>query len=237
MDETTRALPESEINAVVVFSGGMDSTTLLYRVLDEGYTVHAVSFDYGQRHTRELDAARTITALLDVKHSVIDLSALHPFLASALTDATRPVPHGHYAEENMRQTVVPNRNAIMLAIAWGMATAEGAEIVATGVHAGDHFIYPDCRPEFIAALQYAFRLGTTGHADPTLRLYTPYLNQTKIEIAQDGTRLGVPYDLTWTCYEGGEVHCGVCGSCQERREGFRLAGVPDPTRYANLTVY
>lgn len=225
------------MHAIVVFSGGMDSTTLLYRVLDEGYTVHAVSFDYGQRHVRELDAARTIAARTGVAHGVINLCVLQSFLSSALTDTARSVPHGHYAEENMRQTVVPNRNAIMLAIAWGIAATEGAEIVATGVHAGDHFIYPDCRPEFIAAIQHAFRFGTVGHASPLLRLYTPYLNQTKIEIAQDGARLGVPYELTWTCYEGGEIHCGVCGSCQERREGFRLAGVLDPTHYADLTTY
>ena len=222
--------------AVVVLSGGMDSSTLLYHCLSAGYTCQAVSFNYGQRHVKELEAAAAIAARAGVPHQIINLTDLAPALSSSLT-GTSDVPHGHYAEENMRQTVVPGRNAIMLAIAWGIAASQGAEIVATGIHAGDHYIYPDCRPEFAAALSAALALGTLGHASPALRLYTPYLHLTKVEIAQEGALLGVPYELTWTCYEGGEAHCGVCGSCQERREGFRLAGVPDPTIYADLTVY
>lgn len=222
--------------AVVVLSGGMDSTTLLYHVLARGYQTQAVSFNYGQRHIRELDAAAAICQRNHVPHAIVDLRSLTTLLQSALT-GTADVPHGYYAEDSMRKTVVPGRNAIMLSIAWGIAASADAEIVATGIHAGDHFIYPDCRPEFAAALDAALILGTLGHAHTELRLYTPYLHVTKVDIAQEGAKLGVPYEATWTCYEGGAVHCGVCGACQERRAGFRDAGVPDPTVYADLTEY
>lgn len=224
-------------SAVAIVSGGMDSVTLLYRLIDEGYSVHVVSFNYGQRHQRELQSARLIAERLGLRHTILDISSIQPYLkGSALTDSVN-VPHGYYAEENMRLTVVPNRNMMMLSIAAAIAVSEQAEVLATAVHAGDHFIYPDCRPEFISALNTALIVGNVGHANPAFRLYTPYLYVTKVEIAQEGARLGVPYEDTWTCYEGGEVHCGICGSCQERRDGFVKAGVPDPTPYADLTVY
>lgn len=223
--------------AVAIVSGGMDSVTLLYHLLNRDYQVQMVSFNYGQRHKRELEAAAYFAREFNLQHTILDISAIGAHLkGSALTDSV-DVPHGYYAEENMRQTVVPNRNMIMLSVAGGVAVAEGAELLATGVHAGDHFIYPDCRPEFIAALNAALIVGNTGHANPAFRLYAPYQYVTKVEIAQEGARLGVPYERTWTCYEGGDVHCGVCGSCQERRAGFREAGVPDPTVYADLTIY
>ncbi len=149
---------------------------------------------------------------------------------SALTDNI-PVPHGHYAALNMATTVVPNRNAILLSIAYGVAVAEGDRIVATGVHAGDHFVYPDCRPRFIEAFDEMQREAVEGFGDESLRLYAPFVEKTKAEIVEVGARLGVPYADTWSCYEGGETHCGLCGTCVERREAFEISGVPDPTRY------
>lgn len=225
--------------AVAIVSGGMDSVTMLYRLLfKEHMDVSVISFYYGQRHMREIASAVKICDLLGVQHQTVDISNLQALLkGSALTDSSVAVPHGYYAEENMRKTVVPNRNMIMLSIAAGFAVSEGAEILATAIHAGDHYIYPDCRPEFFAALNAALIVGNAGHTAPNFRLYAPYLYVTKVEIAQEGDDLQVPYEDTWTCYEGGELHCGVCGACQERRAGFRAAGVPDPTRYADLTIY
>jgi 7-cyano-7-deazaguanine synthase len=217
--------------AVVIVSGGMDSVTLAHKVAVAGYDLNILSFDYGQRHVRELEFARAQARILGASHSIIDLSGMRQLLSgSALTDNI-PVPHGHYSAETMKQTVVPNRNAIMLSIAWGHAVAIGATVVATGVHAGDHAIYPDCRSEFIHALETALALGTEGFADPELRIWTPFIEQTKTDIAATGHRLGVDFSRTWTCYEGGEIHCGQCGACVERQEAFRDSGTPDPTVY------
>lgn len=216
---------------IAIVSGGMDSATLAYQLVAQWHTLHMVTFDYGQRHRIEIEYARRIAKHLHARHDVIDLSTLTPFLSgSALTD-TVPVPYGHYTAENMKLTVVPNRNAIMLSVAWGLAVAEGAELVATAVHSGDHAIYPDCRPEFIDALNAALRLGTEGHRTETLYLHTPFIDKDKAEIARLGDALCVPYEDTWTCYEGGTIHCGKCGACVERREAFELAEVSDPTVY------
>jgi 7-cyano-7-deazaguanine synthase len=144
------------------------------------------------------------------------------------------VPHGHYAAPNMAITVVPNRNAILLSISYGVAVAEGAEVVATGVHAGDHFVYPDCRPEFIKAFDEMQKTAVEGFGDGLLRLYAPFVEWSKADIVATGARLDVPYADTWSCYEGGEVHCGECGTCVERREAFQLAGVQDPTIYRSV---
>lgn len=221
-------------SAVCILSGGMDSTTLAYYLLRAGYAdLTLISFDYGQRHKRELVAAVGIAHILGKRHMIFDLSRVGAVLGgSALTDPAIEVPHGHYQEETMRQTVVPNRNAIMLSIAWGVAVAQGTEAVAYGAHAGDHFIYPDCRPEFVDALSIAFRLGTRGHGAPEMQLLAPFLHYTKADIVRTGSTLGVPYGATWTCYEGGAVHCGLCGACTERREAFRLAELLDPVDYA-----
>lgn len=220
------------MKAVAIVSGGMDSITLAHWLKHEGYDLHLVSFDYGQRHLRELECAVWHAAHLDADHTIIDIRGIRPLLkGSALTDDVA-VPHGHYAEESMRLTVVPNRNAIMLSIAWGLACSSEADVLACGVHAGDHHIYPDCRPEFIQELDLALRTGTVGHRREELRLIAPFVNQTKTDIAAIGGGLGVPFEHTWTCYEGGEVHCGKCGSCTERKEAFRDSGVPDPTIYA-----
>lgn len=218
-------------NAIAIVSGGLDSVTLAYHLATQGHALRLLSFDYGQRHKKELDYARRAAVALNARHDVIDLSALTPFLTgSALTDAI-DVPEGHYAAPNMAVTVVPNRNAIMLAVAYAVAVAEGAEMVATAVHAGDHFIYPDCRPEFIAAFDVMERYATDGYAVAGLHLYAPFVNMSKAEIVALGASLFVPYADTWSCYKGGAVHCGVCGTCVERREAFQLAGVTDPTQY------
>lgn len=209
----------------------MDSVTLAHKVAQEHELIGLVSFNYGQRHLKELDFARACADDLGVEHIVIDISGIGRQLSgSALTDDVA-VPDGHYAEETMRITVVPNRNAIMLAIAFGIAAARGAEAVATAVHGGDHFIYPDCRPGFTEAFETMQRQALAGVAD--VRLYTPYVHTDKAAIAAEGVRLGVDYTRSWSCYKGGEIHCGRCGTCVERREAFHMAGAEDPTTYAD----
>jgi 7-cyano-7-deazaguanine synthase len=188
-----------------------------------------LSFDYGQRHVKELESARACARRLGVPHRVVDLRDVGAALSgSALTDDVA-VPDGHYAEETMRITVVPNRNAIMLAVAFGMAAAQKAGAVAAAVHGGDHFIYPDCRPGFVAAFQAMQDAALEGYAAVTL--WTPYVQGSKADIVRDGARLGVPFAETWSCYKGGARHCGRCGTCVERREAFHLAGAADPTGY------
>jgi 7-cyano-7-deazaguanine synthase len=224
--------------AIAIVSGGMDSITLTYDLVDQGYDVKLLSFDYGQRHRKELNSASFFAHRLGLQHRVVDLSALRDLLSgSALTQDEVVVPDGHYTEDSMRITVVPNRNAIMLAIAWGWCTALKAEFVATAVHAGDHAIYPDCRPEFIRATNEMFRLATLGFSDENAFVFAPYIHMTKSEIVREGTKLRVPYEHTWSCYKGGDKHCGQCGTCTERVEAFKLAGVTDPTTYENEPRY
>jgi 7-cyano-7-deazaguanine synthase len=215
----------------------MDSATLAWQLHDQGFHgagLRLLSFDYGQRHRRELDAAQQLAGRLGAAHQLIDLHRLGGLLTgSALTDPAVAVPDGHYAAPSMRATVVPNRNAILLSVAYGIASAADAELVAAGMHAGDHPIYPDCRPAFMDHF-YAMELVALDGL-PTPRLHTPFLHHTKADIAAVGDRLGVPWELTWSCYKGGPVHCGVCGTCTERREAFQLAGVHDPTRYATTS--
>jgi 7-cyano-7-deazaguanine synthase len=216
--------------AVLAFSGGMDSTTLAAHYDSQGYALLLLSFDYGQRHARELTAARTIAAHYDAEHHVVDLTAVGALLpGSALTDPTVPVPEGHYAAESMRTTVVPNRNAIMANIAAGIASARGAGIVGLGIHAGDHAVYPDCRPAFLNALHLSVKAALTGF--PTPLVLAPFVEWSKADIARYAHTLAAPLALSWSCYAGGELHCGRCGTCTERREAFADAGLTDPTVY------
>lgn len=216
--------------ALLIYSGGLDSTTLLYKLLMTGWTVEALSFDYGQRHRKELDAAREITGPLGIRHDVINLQSLgRQLIGSSQTDEHVDVPDGHYEEESMKKTVVPNRNMVMLSIGASIALARRIPWLAYAAHAGDHAIYPDCRPEFVDAMEVAFQRCDWNR----VALLAPYVRNglDKGGIVREGSALGVPYNLTWTCYKGRTLHCGTCGSCRERIDAFKAAGVPDPTAY------
>ena len=217
------------MNLILTYSGGMDSTVLLHHMIAAGNSVRALSVDYGQRHGRELQSAAQICAALGVEHRIADLRTLGGIIGgSSLTSADVPVPDGHYAEETMKATVVPNRNMILLAVAAGWAMSVKADAVAFAAHSGDHAIYPDCRPEFADAVGHAIKLADWHSVD----LIRPFIQLTKADIVRRGTELKVPFAQTWSCYKGGEHHCGCCGTCIERREAFYLAGVSDPTSYS-----
>lgn len=219
------------MDTIVICSGGLDSVSLAHNVAAEHTLRGLLSFDYGQRHAKEVEFAAACARRLGVPHKVVDIRGVGTALiGSALTDDI-DVPDGHYAEDTMKLTVVPNRNAIMLAIGFGMAAAEKADAVAVAVHGGDHFIYPDCRPGFIDAFQAMQNHALDGYAD--LQLYAPYVHGSKADIVRDGAKHGTPFADTWSCYKGGKTHCGRCGTCVERREAFHLAGVEDPTEYAD----
>jgi len=211
---------------VLILSGGMDSGTLLFDLLEQGYDVLTLSFNYGQRHNKELSYAKALAEFVGVSHQVADLQSLTAefFKGSSQTDASVEVPEGHYAEENMKLTVVPNRNMIMLSLAIAYAISNKASKVFYGAHAGDHAIYPDCRKVFVEAMQKAAQLCDWNPVD----IEAPYLDMTKVEILHRGLDLKVPYGMTWTCYKGGEKPCGKCGSCQERAEAFAKNDTVDP---------
>ncbi len=214
---------------VVIYSGGMDSYTVLHRALREGLDVHALSFDYGQRHARELEVAERVCRELGVPHQVVDIRAIHGLIDnSALTDASRAMPEGDYGEENLSATVVPNRNMILLALAIAKAVNIGAGRVDYGAHGGDHVLYPDCRPEFVEAMN-----AVAGIANfEAVEIHAPYLRATKAQILADGLAMGLDYGKTWTCYVGERLACGRCGSCRERLAAFAAQGVSDPIAYA-----
>lgn len=219
--------------AVVIVSGGMDSVTLAYDLWVD-HELYLLSFDYGQRHRRELLYAAECAKALGAYHLTIDVRDLQKALrGSALTDPSLPVPEGHYTAPSMKQTVVPNRNAIMLAIAFGYAASHGCEKVFTAIHAGDHAIYPDCRPPFTTAFNAMERIALGELWD--VKLETPYVHKTKAEICKLGHGFNVPYEKTWSCYcpkgAAQELHCGKCGTCVERQEAFTLNNLPDPTIY------
>ncbi|MBO9431099.1 7-cyano-7-deazaguanine synthase QueC [Sulfitobacter sp. R18_1] len=219
------------MKTLVICSGGLDSVSLAHITAEVHHLTRLVSFDYGQRHRKEVDFARAAAERLGVPFHLIDMRGIGAALSgSALTDDI-DVPDGHYAEDTMKITVVPNRNAIMLSIGFGIAAAQGDEAVATAVHGGDHFIYPDCRPGFTRAFDAMQQAALDGYAD--VRLHTPFVEHSKAEIVRQGALHGTPFTETWSCYKGGAVHCGRCGTCVERREAFHLAEVTDPTVYAD----
>ena len=220
---------------MAVVSGGLDSAVLAFHLRDEGWQLRLVSFDYGQRHRVELDHAAAMALGMGARHDVVDLRSVGALLSgSALTDDDVPVPDGHYTEESMRTTVVANRNAIFAMVATGVAVAEGARSVGLGIHAGDHAIYPDCRPPFVAAAEHLAKVANEGFVAEGFQLLAPFLAWTKADIVRRGAELGVPFADTWSCYKGGPAHCGTCGTCVERMEAFELAGVTDPTTYEAL---
>lgn len=213
---------------MVLCSGGMDSVVALHWARREHEVAAAVSFDYGAKHNaRELPLAAEQAALVGARHVVIPLRFMDGLFESALLSSGGEIPSGHYEEETMKQTVVPFRNAIMLSVATGLAESLGAEGLVIAAHGGDHAVYPDCREDFMQAMGDAMRLGTYAG----VRLLRPFIAMKKARIAAEGARLGVDFARTWSCYKGGAVHCGRCGTCVERREAFIEAGVPDPTVY------
>jgi 7-cyano-7-deazaguanine synthase len=226
------------MNTVVIVSGGMDSVTLAHVLKHEGHDVRLVSFDYGQRHRKELSFAQQCARDIHARHDIIDLTNITRLISrSSLTSHDIDVPDGHYAEDTMRQTIVPNRNSIMAAIAIGIAVNEQADHVALGIHAGDHYIYPDCRPTFATTLEQHAKVANAGFLPDHFTILTPFVDMTKGEIVAQGATIGVPYDRTWSCYKGGDTHCGACGTCFERREAFADAGVIDPTNYVTRPHY
>lgn len=247
-------VPYKASDSCAIVSGGLDSTTLVYKMLKHGYTPHLLSFDYGQRHKKELIFAKATAKNLGLRHDTIDLSGLtHLISNSALTSQTGlkvrgmnfdsgefrsdiEVPEGHYAEDTMKATVVPNRNMIMLSIAGGVAVSNRYRTIGIGVHGGDHFIYPDCRPRFIFDVGQTLLDGNEGFhnffldethpvlgGSSALPIYSPFLNSTKADIAYEAIELGVPMHMTWSCYKGGDTHCGKCGTCVERLEAIHEA--------------
>lgn len=228
----------TKLDAVVVYSGGMDSFTLLHEVVRSYRHVAAISFDYGQRHKKELHCAtRVCRDVLGIEHQVVELHALTALLSgSSLTSTGVGVPEGHYAADNMRKTVVPNRNMIMISIASGFAISRGARRVHTAVHSGDHDVYPDCRPEFIDAVSRAVDLGNYGD----IVVDAPYLEEDKSSILLRGSKIGLTstdYKDTWTCYNGREKACGKCGACVERLEAFSSMKWDDPVPYEDRNFW
>lgn len=215
-------------DSLLIYSGGIDSTTMLYEYRDR--IALAVSFDYGSNHNaREIDCARYHCQKLSIPQRIIPLNFFSGNIRSSLLDGADAIPEGNYDDQNMKSTVVPFRNGIMLSIAAGIAESEGLRHVMIANHAGDHAIYPDCRPGFIAAMSEAIKNGTYEGID----LFAPYTNITKTEIIRHGQQLGIDWSHTWSCYKGLDQHCGLCGTCRERREAFLEAGIPDPTTYLN----
>jgi len=217
---------------VVIYSGGMDSFTVLHKAMQQGLTPYALTFDYGQRHIKEIEVARQVCKELGVQHKVIDISAINQLIGgSSLTDSNIEVAQGHYQQENMKSTVVPNRNMILLSLAIGYAVSLGAEQVYYGAHSGDHEIYPDCRPIFVEKMNEVAAVANYEKVE----IFSPYLNNNKSGILKDGIKMGLDYSKTWTCYNGREKACGMCGSCVERLEAFADNGINDPIAYESTS--
>lgn len=212
---------------VVIYSGGMDSYTLLHLARARGFKVHALSFNYGQRHVRELECAASVADSLGIPHKVIDIRAMNEVMSGSALTSGIEVPEGHYEEDSMKSTVVPNRNMILLSLATGYAVTVGAGAVWYGAHGGDHAIYPDCRPEFVEKMDAVCRVA---NYEP-VAIEAPFMALDKGEILAEGLKLGLDYRHTWTCYNGRARACGRCGSCVERLEAFAAQGVTDPLDY------
>ncbi|MFT4747253.1 MAG: 7-cyano-7-deazaguanine synthase [Congregibacter sp.] len=212
---------------VVIFSGGMDSFTVLNLAAKQGLEVFALSFDYGQKHKKELDYAARACTILGVKHKVVDISAINQLIGGSSLTSDIEVAEGHYEEESMKSTVVPNRNMILLSMAVGYAVSISANKVYYGAHAGDHAIYPDCRPEFVNKMNALCAIANYE----AVEIVTPYLDVSKTAILTAGLEMGLDYNQTWTCYNGREKACGKCGACQERLEAFTENGISDTLEY------
>lgn len=213
-------------DSVIIVSGGMDSVTLLYEYKDR--IALGISFDYGSNHnSKEIPFAKLHCERLGIKHITIPLDFMHQYFKSSLLEGADAIPEGHYEDDNMKSTVVPFRNGIMLAIAAGIAESNGLSHVMIANHGGDHAIYPDCRPEFISAMSQATKAGSYNG----VTVLAPYTNISKSDIARHGKALSIDYTETWSCYKGGEEHCGKCGTCVERKEALQEAGIEDKTEY------
>lgn len=217
---------------VTVISGGMDSITMLHKLHHEGYEIKAISFNYGQRHSKELEMAKVNCKDLNIEHRVIDITFLQNLIHKSALTGDIDVPEGHYEDDNMKLTVVPNRNMILASLAIGFAINEEYDAIALGVHSGDHAIYPDCRPEFIQSLDNVSQIANYK----PIKVLAPFINANKTEIIRQGLEIGVDYAKTWTCYKGLEKACGRCGSCQERLEAFKNNGVEDPLEYETREI-
>ena len=218
-------------NSLLVLSGGMDSVTMLYEYAPS--IELAVSFRYGSNHNeRELEYAAWHCKKLGIEHLVIDLTFIGQYFHSSLLEGADAIPEGDYDFDNMKSTVVPFRNGIMLSAAAGLAESNGLTRVMIANHAGDHAIYPDCRASFIKAMAQAISEGTYEN----IMLYAPYTLLTKTQIAERGKAIGLDYSMTYSCYKGGEKHCGRCGTCVERRQALAAAGIDDPTEYEDTDI-
>ena len=220
--------------AVIILSGGIDSSTLCYKFAKENFDVYSLTIIYGQKHLREVESAKTVAKTVGISHKVVDLSSLKQLLSgSALTDLDVEVPNvpeksEHF--ETLKSTIVPNRNSILLSIAIGYAQSIGVNNIFFGAHHSDRGVYPDCRKEFVDAFKTAERLANNNQ---NLNIEAPFVGMDKSEIVELGEKLGVPFESTWTCYVGGELHCGTCSACNERKRAFVESKIKDPTKYEN----
>ena len=218
---------QNQPKAVVIYSGGMDSFTILNKAKAEGYDLYALTFDYGQKHSKEIEFATNVCNELEIKHKIIDITAINQLLQSSSLTSDLDIPEGHYEAASMKSTVVPNRNMILLSLAVGYAVSVNASQVYYGAHSGDHAIYPDCRPEFVMKMNDVCKIANYE----AVEIFSPYLTVTKTDILTDGLKMGLSYDDTWTCYNGREKACGKCGACQERLEAFADNNTTDPLAY------
>ena len=215
------------VQVIVVYSGGMDSYTLINKAIQEGHEVQAISFDYGQKHKKELLFAKNFCEISRIEHEIVDITSIRNLLkGSALTDDIA-IPQGGYADNSMKLTIVPNRNMILISMAIGYAVSSNANEVWFGAHSGDHVIYPDCRPEFVEKMN---ALSLISDYQP-ISVKAPFIDLSKSEILSKGLEMNLDYSKTWTCYEGKDLACGLCGACNERLEAFRENNLDDPLEY------